>query len=66
MFFLLFCVLGEAAASNANYSLGLQQMQRPRISFPPVWLLGKVTASNANYSLGLQQMQRPSMFFLFL
>ncbi len=64
IFFLLFCVLGQAAASNANYSLGLQKMQRPRMFFLLFCVLGEVAASNANYSLGLQQMQRPRMFFL--
>jgi len=41
MFFLLFCVLGEAAAFNANYSFGLQQMQRPRMFFLLNCVLGE-------------------------
>ncbi len=49
MFFLLFCILGEVAASNADYSLELQQMQRPRMFFLLFCILGEVAASNANY-----------------
>jgi hypothetical protein len=49
MFFLLFCVLGEAAASNAEYSLGLQQMQRLRMFFLLLCVLGEVSASIAKY-----------------
>jgi hypothetical protein len=48
MFVLLFCVLGEVAASNANYSLGHQQMQRPRMFFLLFCVLGEAAASNAN------------------
>ncbi len=33
MFFFLFSVLGEAAASKADYYFGLQQMQRTIIFF---------------------------------
>ncbi len=50
MFFLLFCVLGEVAASYANNSLGLQQMQRPRMFFLLFCVLGETAASNADYS----------------
>ncbi len=58
MFFFLFCVLGEVAASNINYYFGLQQMQRPKMFFLLFCVLGEAAASNADYSLGLQHMQR--------